>query len=169
MGAILDEVVGPDMVGVLWSKTDTRPIIEPQPATLELLLRNLQPFTLADPFHTAGTDVPALRTQHRRNAAIAMAAVLACQADDRRRQGLLIGHGNPHAPLRRTRLTQIAAGLAFAETKLLAGMHHTAPATLGACQFPSAASLSTCFSSAMSATRWRSQAFSRSNSLRRRA
>ena len=41
MGAVLDEIIGPDMFGVLRPKTDARLVIEPQPAQLRLLLGNL--------------------------------------------------------------------------------------------------------------------------------
>jgi hypothetical protein len=39
----LDEVIGPDMVGALWPKPDARSVIQPEPTSLRLLLRNLQP------------------------------------------------------------------------------------------------------------------------------
>ena len=38
MGAVLDEVVGPDMVGMLRPQPDARAVVQPQPAPLGLLL-----------------------------------------------------------------------------------------------------------------------------------
>jgi hypothetical protein len=43
VGAVLYEVIGPDMVAMRWPEPDTRPIVEPEPPTLGLFLSNLQP------------------------------------------------------------------------------------------------------------------------------
>src|SRR6202035_6190993 len=43
MGALLDKVVGPDMVGTLRSQPDARSVIEPQPSTLGLSGRGTFP------------------------------------------------------------------------------------------------------------------------------
>jgi len=40
VGAILDEVVGPDMVRVFRPQPNARSIVEPEPASLRLLLRD---------------------------------------------------------------------------------------------------------------------------------
>jgi len=43
LGAVLDEVVRPDMVRPLRSQTDARPIVEPETAPFRLLHGNFQP------------------------------------------------------------------------------------------------------------------------------
>jgi len=39
--AVLDKVIGPDMIGPLSPQTDARPVIEPKPTPPRLFLRNL--------------------------------------------------------------------------------------------------------------------------------
>ena len=46
--AILDEVVGPDVGGLLGTQTYARSVALPKPPSLLLLLRDLQPFTSPD-------------------------------------------------------------------------------------------------------------------------
>ena len=48
MRAVLDEVVGPDMVGVLRAQPDAGAIVEPEPATLGLLGWDLEALALPD-------------------------------------------------------------------------------------------------------------------------
>src|SRR5665213_3031857 len=43
VGARAHEIVAPDMVLVLWQKPHARPVVEPQPPSCFLFLRNLQP------------------------------------------------------------------------------------------------------------------------------
>ena len=47
-GAILDKIVGPDMVRVLRSQTDARTVVEPEPSTPRLFLGDLQPLPSPD-------------------------------------------------------------------------------------------------------------------------
>ena len=89
MGAILDEVVGPDMVRTFRPQSDARAIIEPEPASLRLLLRNLQPLTSPDPFDTFDVHHPACAVQHHRDAAIPVAAILDSARNDVYDQGRL--------------------------------------------------------------------------------
>src|SRR5690554_3476823 len=43
VGPALNEVIGPDMVGVFGPKPDARSVIQPEATSLRLLLGNLQP------------------------------------------------------------------------------------------------------------------------------
>ena len=43
MGAILDQVVGPDVVGPAWPETDAGSAVEPEPAPRGLLLGTFSP------------------------------------------------------------------------------------------------------------------------------
>ena len=49
---ILDKVISPDVVGALWPGPDTRPIVQPQPATPGLFLRDTQALPPPDPSDT---------------------------------------------------------------------------------------------------------------------
>ena len=46
MGSVLDEVIGPDMTWTFRPQPDTGSIIEPEPALLCLLRRDLEPLAL---------------------------------------------------------------------------------------------------------------------------
>ena len=128
-----------------------------------------EPLTLPYALHPLVVRDPAIGPQHGRDTTMAVAAILAGQADNRRSQSFLVIGDNTIASLRRSRLSQIPARPAFRETELLLNMGNTTPAALGAYQFPSAASFRTNFSKVRSATARRRQPFSRSSSFRRRA
>jgi len=55
--AVLDEVVGPDMIRALGPPADARAVVKPQPASLRLAFRNFQPLLAPqalDPLRTRG-------------------------------------------------------------------------------------------------------------------
>jgi len=60
--------------------------MEPQPASVGLFRRYLEPRTPPDALHPLGIDPPAFGPQQRRNAALAAATVLIGQPDDLRGQ-----------------------------------------------------------------------------------
>ncbi|MDR6306678.1 hypothetical protein GGQ85_004412 [Nitrobacter vulgaris] len=78
------------MVGVLRSKPDTRSVIQPETPSLRLLLGNPQPLPSPDALDALGIHRPALGAQHRRNPAIAIAAIPGGEPDDVGGQRLLI-------------------------------------------------------------------------------
>ena len=83
MGTILDEVVGPDVIGPLGAQADAGSVSQPEPASFGLPGRNLQPLASPDSLNPLVVDDPACRrTQQLGDLAIAVAAVLADQLDD---------------------------------------------------------------------------------------
>ena len=74
------------MIGAFWPETDARPVIQPQPPLLRLLLRYFKPFMPLDPLHTLMVHMPASLVQQRCHAAIAIATIGASQFDDVCRQ-----------------------------------------------------------------------------------
>ena len=85
VGAILDKVIRPDMIALLWPQSDARSIGQPEPAALGLLAWNLQTFAPPDPFDPLVIDQPARIPQQRRDLAVAVAAVLPGKLDTVRR------------------------------------------------------------------------------------
>src|SRR5450756_2095528 len=83
MGLGAHEVVAPDMVRVLGAQSYARPVVEPQPASWLLLLRNLQPLTTPDSLHPILADGPACSSQECCDASIAIAPILARYSHDR--------------------------------------------------------------------------------------
>jgi len=61
MGAVFDEVIGPDMVGALGAKADAGSVREPEPTSFGLSGRNLQPLASPDPLDPLVVDHPACR------------------------------------------------------------------------------------------------------------
>ena len=59
VSAVLDEVVGPDVVGIFRPKSDAGSIVQPQPASLRLPGRDLQPFLAPDPLDALDVHSPA--------------------------------------------------------------------------------------------------------------
>ena len=83
MGAILDEVVGPDVVRALGPEPDAGSVRQPEPPALGLLLGDFQSLAPPDPLHPLVVDHPARgRAQQLRDLAVAVAAVLARKLDD---------------------------------------------------------------------------------------
>src|SRR5262245_44364601 len=65
VGAVLDKVVGPDMIALLRPQPNARSVGQPQPAALGLLMGNLQPLTLPDTLDPLVVDCPARLAQQR--------------------------------------------------------------------------------------------------------
>ena len=167
MGTVLDEVVGPDMVRPLRSEPDTGSVIEPEPALLRLLVRNLQPFAPPDPFHPLVIDMPARGVEQPCDHAIAVAPVLAGQLDDVIGQAVFVPASLWNLALGGAVLFQGAAGPALGDTEGLPHMVNAAAAARRAQKFPRAASAKISLSSVRSETARRSRWFSCSRSFSR--
>jgi hypothetical protein len=72
MGALLEEVVRPDVVGALGSQPNARSVIQPQACPLGLPDGNLQPLASPDPLDPLVVDQPARPTQKLGDLAIAV-------------------------------------------------------------------------------------------------
>jgi hypothetical protein len=80
------------MVGTLRPQPNARPVVEPEPPAFGLFGRDFQPLTSPDPFNALLVHRPSGATEHRRNPAIPVAAVLAGKFDhDLRMRG--VGRG----------------------------------------------------------------------------
>jgi len=133
MGSIFHEVVRPDVIAVLRSKTDARSVMEPQTTAFGLLLGNLQPLTPPDPLNPLVVDDPAcLAPQHPRNLAIAVAAILSGQRDDVGGQPLLVFKAPRYLALRRAMLAERRTGAALGYVKLTLDMLDASTAARGA-------------------------------------
>ena len=155
------------MVGMLRTQPHARTVVQPEAAPFGLLLRNLQPLASPDPRHPFGVHPPASFPQHRRDAAIPIAAVLDGERRDVGGQcRLVIGLGRLLA-LPGAVLAQNPAGEPLGDAVFGDNMLHAGAATRGAQKFPEAASLRISFSSVRSETARRSRVFSASNSFSR--
>ncbi len=132
VGPALDEVIRPDMVGVLRPKPDARSVIQPETTSLRLLLGNLQPLPPPDPFDTLGVHRPALGPQHRRDPTIAIAAIPGSEPDNVGGERLFIRPALGLLALGRAMLAEDLAGKALRNGELCHDMIDAATAAGGA-------------------------------------
>src|SRR5437762_10700290 len=98
MGAVLDEVIGPDMIALLRAQPHARSVGQPEPAALGLLRWDLQPLASPDTLDPLVVDYPARLPQQSGDLAIAVAAVLPGKLDNIGRETLLVSR--PRGTLR---------------------------------------------------------------------
>jgi len=133
MGAILDKVVGPDVVGVLGPQPQAGAVRQPEPATLGLLFGDLEPLSAPDPLHPLVVDHPAGRgPQQLGDLAVAVAAVLARQLDGVGSEPFLVVPAPRAFALRRAVLAERSAHTALGDLKLVSDVLDADAATRGA-------------------------------------
>ncbi len=120
------------MVGVFGPKPDARSVVQPEPAFLRLFLGNLQPLPPPDALDAFGVHSPALGAQHRRDPAIAIAAIPRGEPDDVGGQRLFIRPAFQLLALGRTVLAENRAGKALRDGELRHDMVDAATTTGGA-------------------------------------
>ena len=132
MGALLDKVVRPDVVGSLSSQPDARSVSQPQPGTLGLPSGDLQPLAPPDPLDPLVVDQPAGPAQQFGDLAIPVAAVLPSQFDDVVCQPGFIVTAPRHLALRRTMLAERRASTTLGNRQRSSNMLDAGAATRGA-------------------------------------
>jgi hypothetical protein len=116
VGAVLDEVVAPDVVGPLRAQADAGAVREPQPPALGLARRHFQPFAAPDALHPLVVHDPARRgPQQLRDLAVAVAAVPPRQFDGVGSEALLVVAAPRRFALRRAVLPERRAGAALGD------------------------------------------------------
>ena len=113
LSAILDEVVGPDVIGALGSQANARAIVEPEAAPFRLLYRHFEPFPAPDAVDPLDIHPPTFSNEHLADAAVTVATIARRQPDDRVRQRCLVVGCLLPPPLRRPRLTNDSTGSAL--------------------------------------------------------
>jgi len=132
MGAVLDEVVRPDVVGMRRPQTNAGAICEPEAAPFGLLLGNLQPLTSPDPLDPRVADQPASITQQGGDLAVAIAAVLSSKFDHVGRQPFGIFTAPRDLALRRAMLPERRTSAALGDMQMISDMLDAGTATRGA-------------------------------------
>jgi hypothetical protein len=133
MGAILDKVVGPDVVGAFGSQPDAGPVRQPAPRAFGLLGWNLQPLAAPDPLDPLVVDHPACgRAQQLGDLAVAVPAILPGELDDVGGELLLIVPAPRGLALRRAVLAERSAHTALGDLELVANVLDAGAATRGA-------------------------------------
>lgn len=132
VGSVLDEVVGPNMVGMLRPQPDTGSVVKPESPALGLLLWNLEPLSSPDPLHSLVVHRPAGPMQHRRDPAIAIAAILGSEGNDVGSQCRFILAGLWELALSGSMLSQNPACASLRDAELGDNVLHARTATSGA-------------------------------------
>src|SRR5919112_6086510 len=133
MSAILDKVVGPDVVGALGPQPEAGSVRQPEPAALGLLAWHLQPLAAPDPLHPLVVDHPARgRAQQLGDLAVAITAVLARERDEVGGELSLVIPAPRELALGRTMVTERGAGAALGDLELVSDMLDAGAASRGA-------------------------------------
>ena len=136
VGAVLDEVVGPDVIAALGPQPNARSISQPEPAALGLLMGNLQPLALSDTLDPLVVDCPARLAQQRGDLAIAIAAVLPGKLDNIGGEMLLVVTTARDLALRRARLPERRTSATLGDVQLRSHLLNAGTATRGLRSFP---------------------------------
>ena len=132
MGAVLDEVVGPDMITVLWPQPNARSVGQPEPAALGLLMGDLQPLALPNTLDPLVVDCPARLAQQFGDLAIAIAAVLPSKLDNIGGETLVVLTTARDLALRRAMLPERRTGATLGDMQLRSHLLDAGTATRGA-------------------------------------
>jgi hypothetical protein len=76
MGVALDKVEAPDVVGSLRSEPDAGAVVEPEPSSWLVFLRDFEPLTAPDALNPIPSHLPADPLQQGGDAPVAIAPVL---------------------------------------------------------------------------------------------
>jgi hypothetical protein len=132
VGAVLDKVVGPDMIAVLRPEPNARSVGQPEPAALGLLRGNLQPLTLPDTLDPLVVDYPARLAQELGDLAVAIAAVVPGKLDNIGGETLLVVTATRDLALRRAMLPERRTGATLGDMQLRSDLLNAGTATRGA-------------------------------------
>jgi hypothetical protein len=132
VGAILDKVVGPDVIAVLRPQPDARSVGQPEPAALGLLEGDLQPLASPDALDPLVVDYPARLAQQSCDLAIAIAAVLPGKLDNIGGETLLVLTTARDLALCRAMLPERRTGATLGDMQLRSRLLNAGTATRGA-------------------------------------
>jgi hypothetical protein len=132
VGAVLDKIVGPDVITVLRPQPDARSVGQPEPASFGLFIGDLQPLASPDALDPLVVDYPARLAQQPCDLAIAVAAVLLGKLDNIGRQTLLVLTAARELALRRAMLSERRAGATLGDMQLRSHLLNAGTATRGA-------------------------------------
>jgi hypothetical protein len=91
VGSVVNKVIRPDMDSILWPKSNTRSIIQPEPPFFRMFHWHFEPFTPPQALDTLVVHPPSRISQQSRDATITVSAVLASQFDHVGNQAIFIG------------------------------------------------------------------------------
>lgn len=99
-GFVLNKIISPDMVAMLWTQPHTRAIVQPQASAFRLFYRYFQALALPDARHTFVVYMPAVSSQQGANPLVTVPAIAGRQFNDGEGQRIFIVSALWLAPLR---------------------------------------------------------------------
>src|SRR5262249_8488733 len=132
MGAVLDEVIGPDMIALLRAQPNARSVGQPESAAVGLLRWDLQPLASPDALDPLVVDYPARLPQQFGDLAIAVAAVLPGKLDNIGGETPLVVTTARDLALRRAMLPERRTGATLGNVQLRSHLLNAGTATRGA-------------------------------------
>jgi hypothetical protein len=132
VGAVLNKVVGPDVITVLRAQPNTRSVGQPEPASFGLFIGDLQPLASPDTLDPLVVDYPARLPQQFGDLAIAVAAVLPGKLDNIGRETLLVVTTARDLALCRAMLPERRTGATLGDMQLRSDLLNAGTATRGA-------------------------------------
>ena len=132
VGAVLDKIVGPDVITVLRPQPDARSVGQPEPASFGLFIGDLQPLASPDALDPLVVDCPASLAQQFGDLAIAVAAVLPSKLDNVGGETLLVLTTARDLALRRAMLPERRTGATLGDMQLRSDLLNAGTATRGA-------------------------------------
>jgi hypothetical protein len=132
VAAILDKVIGPDVIAVLRPQPDARSVGQPEPASFGLFIGHLQPLASPDALDPLVVDYPARLAQQLGDLAIAIAAVLPGKLDNIGGETLLVLTAARDLALRRAMLAERRTGATLGDMQLRSDLLNAGTATRGA-------------------------------------
>lgn len=140
MRSVRHEIIRPHMIWVVGTQSNTGTIVQPQSASLRLLFGHFQSFPTPYPLDSLVIHSPTLISQHSRNHAIAISAVLGCKSYYSLSESFLIIGYLCFTPLRGTCLPQYPTGSPLGYFQFVANMLYSPATSRRAQKFPLAAS-----------------------------
>lgn len=129
MRACADEVIAPHMARMCWPEPRARAVVEPQPSSWLLPLRELQPFATPDPLDSVLVHLPACTLQQRCDPAISVASILTGKCNDGLSQAIFVFAPCRPVALRASGLPQQKARMPLTRATLTGMAHRTAPSS----------------------------------------
>jgi len=132
VGSVMDKIIRPDVVTVLWPQPYAGSVVQPEAAFLRLFHWDFQPLTPPQTFNALVINLPAGISQQSCDPAIPISTILSDQFDHVRYKAIFIFAAPWSSSLRGSVLAKYATDTTFRQVQFAAHMINADTATRGA-------------------------------------